>query len=400
VVERPDEIVYIGYTGGLGGEAAQMFELAAGVAARGRTASVFVPDLPGMSSFVEIYGGRPGLRVVTTPLIRFGGATQDPRRVLALLRPHRTAAILHIHTGDICIPRMTLLMLEALRPRNLFGTIHAALPEMTPGSARARYWASAVARRFRRIFCPSHQGRHTQTLYRVPEDKLVTIHNGVYVERYAHGNAAVARRRLGLEDEVPLVVTTSRLHPQKRPLDALEAFRRVVVGRGTVGESPRPHLVFVGEGPLEADLRARTEQMGLNGWVHFVGRQENIPDWLAAATVWLFPSEAEHASLSLIEALAAGCAVAANLCPGNDEVLIPGENAFTANVGDVDTLAAALARLLGDPILRERLGTAGRATASRFTQDVMVERYLACYDEALTESVRSAAGARHMRGTV
>ena len=371
------EIVYIGYTGGLGGEAMQMFELASGVAERGWNVTVVVPEMPGLERWVAAYGSRPNMRVVTTPHIIFDTGMQRPADVLSHLKPYVNAPFLHLHTGDICLPRLTTIALEWLRPRRAFVTIHAALPEMMIGSPRARYWASATRRLFRAVFCPSEQGRQTQLSYGVAPDRAVTIHNGVDVAHYAAGNAAAARARLGVGPEIPLIVATSRLHPQKRPWDALDAFARIA--QEPLSGGAAAHLVFVGDGPLEKELREQTARLALTDRVHFVGLQTNIPDWLAAATVWLFPSQAEHASLSLLEALSAGCAVVATHCPGNDEALRDGENALTADIGDTATLAIGLRRLLNDSDLRAYLGAAGRQTAARFSREIMVDGYIAAY---------------------
>src|SRR5262249_40366975 len=117
--------------------------------------------------------------------------------------------------------------------------------------------------------------------------------------------------------------------------------------------------------------------------VHFAGYRPDVPDWLAAATVWLLPTEAENFSLSVLEALAAGCPILSTLCPGNDEVLVAGENALIHPIADVEGLAIGLRRLITDDGLRSRLSGNARRTAQRFTIERMVERYASCYAERI-----------------
>jgi len=367
------DVVFIGYVGGLGGEAIQPLELASGLAARGARVTMVVPALPKVADALHVYRDRPGLTLIETPLIRYDTFAQNPSDVLKLLAPLRSAPVLHLHTGDIALPRMTLFALEALRPRHVFATIHCANEEMAHGGGRARYWASAANRLFQKIICPSAHGRRTQIGYGVRDDKSVTIYNGVDVARYAGGDGAGPRRALHIADDTPLVVFTSRLHEQKRPLDALNAFALVA------GEFRSAHFALVGDGPLEQACRARVRELGLEARVHFVGHQNNVPDWLAASTVWALPSDAENFSLAVIEALAAGCAVVANWCRGNDEILKPGENALTAPVGDVAAFADGLRRLLATPDLRARLRTSAQATAQNFSRDKMVDMHELCY---------------------
>ena len=124
--------------------------------------------------------------------------------------------------------------------------------------------------------------------------------------------------------------------------------------------------------------------------IHFVGYQQNVPDWLAAATVWILPTESENFSLAVLEALAAGCPVLSTRCQGNDEVLVAGQNALTVGVGDRDALTAGLRRLLSESDLRQRLRLAARDTARNYDKEYMVDQYARCYDEALQQANRES----------
>jgi len=183
------------------------------------------------------------------------------------------------------------------------------------------------------------------------------------------------RQELGLDAHAPLAVFTSRLEAQKRPLDALKGFARLKT------ELPAAHLAFVGDGSLEGELRRHVAAENLADRVHFAGYRLDVPDWLAAATVWLLPTEAENFSLSVLEALAAGAPILSTLCLGNDEVLVADENAVIHPIGDVEALALGLRRIIFDDGLRSRLSENAMRTAERFTIERMVQRYASCYEE-------------------
>jgi glycosyltransferase involved in cell wall biosynthesis len=194
---------------------------------------------------------------------------------------------------------------------------------------------------------------------------------------------------LGVGPDVPLVLFCSRIDTQKRPLEAVAIFAAVAA------DHPDALLVFVGGGELEAHVTAEAERLGVADRVRLVGYQTNVPDWLAAATVWLLPTERENFSVAVLEALAAGCAVVSTTCRGNDEVLVDGHNALTFAVGDVAAASRAVDRLLGDPALRQALGAEGRRTVTAYTADQMVERYCAVYArEAATPAVLRPTAAR------
>jgi glycosyltransferase involved in cell wall biosynthesis len=351
----------------------QMLDLATGMAARGHCVKLVLPELETSVSLAQLCRER-GLPVDRTPLIRSDAwrAKQNPINLLRLFRTYR-APILHLHTGNDCLPRLVLLTMRLLRIPRGFATIHSPYKTLKPSDARARAWAYAAPRTLQQILCPSQHSRRTQISYGVPSELVRTIYNSVDLKRFSRGHASLPRKVLGLGPETPLIVFSSRLELQKRPFDALEAFRRVAAN------DRKPHLVFVGRGALEPELRAAVQQNGLTGRVHFAGFQTNIPDWLAAATVWFLPTESENFSIAILEALAAGCPILSTLCQGNDEVLEQGSNALTTAVGDVEAQAVALQRLLRESALRQSLSAAARESARRYSVENMVEEYSRAY---------------------
>jgi glycosyltransferase involved in cell wall biosynthesis len=259
-----------------------------------------------------------------------------------------------------------------------FATLHSPYDTVPPGSERALAWASAVEHLLHAIVCPSEHARQKQIRNGVPAERVRTIRNGIDTSRCAGGDGQAARRLLGVELETPLLVFTSRLDRQKRPLDALTVFRNVAA------EFPSLHLVYVGTGEQEETVRECAAKAGLSDRVHLMGFRSDIPDWLAAATIWILPTEAESFSLSVLEALAAGCPILSTLCPGNNEVLRDGDNSLLTAVGDTEAQTRALRRLLADADVRKTLGEAARRAAERFRLESMIESYADLYQLALS----------------
>jgi glycosyltransferase involved in cell wall biosynthesis len=367
------DIAYIGFVLGHGGDALQMLSLATGMRDRGAGVRILVPEVPSSVSFAKRCESI-GVRCERTPLINvtMEGARQNPMSVARLLRSV-DEPIVHFHTGNSCLPRVLMLNLLALRYRRSFVTLQSPYETIEPGGMRARFWVAAGRRRLAAVVSPSDHGSRLQLRCGMPASLVTTIRNSIDVEAMGKGDPGVVRRQLGLGDDVPLVVFTSRLDGQKRPVEAVRIFA------GIAADHPAAQLVFVGIGDEHDLVVAEATQLGLADRIRMMGYQTNVPDWLAASTVWLLPTERENFSVAVLEAMAAGCPVLSTTCQGNDEVLVDNVNARTFAVGDVAAGQAALRDLLDSASERRRLGDAARRAAASFSVDHMVDQYRLLY---------------------
>lgn len=170
----------------------------------------------------------------------------------------------------------------------------------------------------------------------------------------------------------PLIVTVGTLERQRGYdvlLDAARAWRHL---------DPLPLLVIAGEGPERGALQRRIEGEGLP--VRLVGRRDDVPQMLAAADLVVLPSSWESRSVLAQEALHARVPLVATAVGGIPELV--GDAATLVPYGDAEALATAVARLLADPALRERLKDKGTAQAATWpTEDETVTQVLSVYDE-------------------
>ena len=143
-------------------------------------------------------------------------------------------------------------------------------------------------------------------------------------------------------------------------------------------------LLLVGEGERRAALEARIAAHGLADRAVLLGEQRDLAPFFAACDVFVLPSteRAEAFGIVQLEAMAAGKpVVSTRLGTGVDWVNVDGTTGVTVPPGDAAALRAALARLLADPQLRTRLGTAGRRRVEeRFTTAQAGAAVLAVYE--------------------
>ncbi|MCX4726880.1 glycosyltransferase family 4 protein [Streptomyces sp. NBC_01020] len=192
----------------------------------------------------------------------------------------------------------------------------------------------------------------------VREDRIHVVHIGADTELWAP-DPAVA--------EVPgrIVTTSSADVPLKGLIHLVEALAKLRT------EHPAAHLVVVGRRAEDGPVAQAIERYGLDGAVRFVKgiSDEELVDLVRGAQIACVPSLYEGFSLPAAEAMATGTPLVATTGGAIPEVTgADGETCLAVPPGDAGALAGALSRLLADPVLRTRLGAAGRERVlARFT---------------------------------
>jgi glycosyltransferase involved in cell wall biosynthesis len=203
-----------------------------------------------------------------------------------------------------------------------------------------------------------------------------TIPHGIPVEEYRNPSISreAWRRKEGFALEDVLFVCVARLRPQKNHELLVESF-----ARGPASD-PRSHLLLVGTGDLEPQVKERVEALSLRGRVHFLGVRADISETLNAADVYVQSSDWEGSSLSSMEAMAAGKPVVCTAVGGVPEVVGDGGGGFLVPPRDPGTLAQAMKYLLENPEVRMSMGRASaRRAVEHFDLKVMTEAYEELY---------------------
>lgn len=228
-----------------------------------------------------------------------------------------------------------------------------------------------VARRLPKIITVSEAARNDVAReFRVPASRISVIHNGVDTDLFSPTETVpkISGR---------IVTTASADAPLKGLSFLIEAVAKLRTERDDA------HLVVVGKAAPDGVVAAALDRFGVRDHVSF----ENGIGWdrlvrlYREAEVAVVPSLYEGFSLPAIEAMACGTALVATDGGALPEVVGgDGESALVAAAGDAGALASAIARLLDDPGLRDRIGNTGRQRVlERFTwraaAEATVERY-------------------------
>jgi rhamnosyl/mannosyltransferase len=306
----------------------------------------------------------------------------------------RGVDVLHLHTPN---PTLTLALDALPRLPPLFITHHSDVIRQRVAGMLFRPFEALAYARARRVLATSEAYVPGSPLLRLFRGKVRALPLGIDLAPFLEpsGAAREAEARWRAEGG-PLWLMVGRLVYYKGLFTALEALTRVP-GR----------LVVVGEGPLRAEARERARTLGVESrvtWAGYLAPDELAGAYRAATALW-FPGNArsEAYGLSQVEAMASGLPVLNTAIPhsGVPWVSQDGLTGLTVPVGDASALAAAAKRLVEEPGLAERLGSAARARAvAEFRHDVMAARSLVLYAEALGRPVPAMALAPEARPQV
>lgn len=195
----------------------------------------------------------------------------------------------------------------------------------------------------------------------VPADRIHVIANGITT---ASVPANAAGRPLRT------ILTVANLRPEKAHDVLLRAAAQLAPSH------PQLRFVIAGGGPREAELRALSSSLGLDGCVEFLGHVEDVPALLAQADAFVLPSRSEAFPNAAMEAMAAGLPVVASAVGGLLDLIEPGRNGLLVEAGDAGALAGAIASLARDRALATRLGSTAREdVVQRYSFDRMVRAF-------------------------
>jgi glycosyltransferase involved in cell wall biosynthesis len=117
------------------------------------------------------------------------------------------------------------------------------------------------------------------------------------------------------------------------------------------------HLHLIGEGPLEAELRAMCADLDVKNSVTFLGGRSDVENLLGTYDVFVFSTTRDEGfGIALIEAMAAGLPIVASDVPATREVLSDGLAGVLVPPGDESAMAEAVMSLMAAPDAARALG--------------------------------------------
>jgi glycosyltransferase involved in cell wall biosynthesis len=309
----------------------------------------------------------PRLEALGVRCHRLGGADpRDPRWVARLARLVRDERIdvVHIHSPYVAALARPALRALPHRPAVVYTEHNSA-----DCYGRATRWSNLSTYPLDDARFAVSSAARDSTPPRLRGRTEVLVH-GVDVSSIAAQAdlRRAARVGLGIEDDELLVAIVANLRAAKAYPVLLEAAVRVV------DADDRVRFVSMGQGPLEGELHALRDALGLGDRFAFLGFTPEPTRVMAGVDVLVLSSDVEGLPVSVMEAKALGLPVVATAVGGLPEMVRDGVDGLLVPRRDPSALADALLRLLGDDELRAAMGAASAASAARFDATAAVQR--------------------------
>jgi glycosyltransferase involved in cell wall biosynthesis len=242
-----------------------------------------------------------------------------------------------------------------------------------------RLLAALRYRPFRKIIAISEAISRVLQEHDVDASRIEVIRSAVDTAQFEDApNCDVIRSEFGIPAQALVLGAAGQLIPRKGHRYLLQAVA------GLKQRYPTLRLVIFGDGYLGTQLRDQAASLGLGDTVQFAGFRDDLDDYMGCFDIFVHPALAEGLGVTTLKAAAAGVPVVGFDAGGLPEAIIDGETGILVPPEDVDALQDAIATLVDDQELRQRLGTAGRKRMqSEFSIDTMVARHISLYESVL-----------------
>ena len=224
---------------------------------------------------------------------------------------------------------------------------------------------------------------HEQQVFEA--DKIVTIPNGINIERFGETAGPRTRPLDQVKDVTKLLVgMVGHLAPIKGQEDFVRAAAIVAAERTDVD------FIIAGEdkarsGEHRAAIESLIAQFKLNARIQLLGWLNDVRGLLGSLDLFVSPSRSEPFGLVIVEAMASGVPVVATMSEGANEIIEDGVTGRLVPLEDPDALAKAIKDLLADPAERQRLSVNALDVVQRYSLERMVDATERLYLDVLAD---------------
>ena len=257
---------------------------------------------------------------------------------------------------------------------DLYANTWMNLPQPTADAIMRQVWPS-FCDYSDLVITPSESVRQVMLEFGVRKP-IEVIENGLKLQPFYQPSNPRTKTDLGIPETAVLMTYVGRVSPEKSLETVIEQY---AIARDIV---PNLHLMIIGKGPSEEELQFQAKQTGFGDQIHFTGpvHFDDVPNYMAAADLFVTASVSEVHPLTVIEAMAAGNPIVAVSSPGIVDTVETGKTGILTTRPN-GGLAAAMVGLALNEKQRQEMSVAALEASKRYNIERTIDRTLSLYQQ-------------------
>lgn len=229
-----------------------------------------------------------------------------------------------------------------------------------------------LLRRFDSVICVSRPVQLELKKWGVKSESIFVVYNGINIARFRKNKKCgnQIRYHLGIDDSDIIIGFVGRICREKGISVLMEC--AVTIHEKFSGT----HFVFVGDGPLIAELENKKADYN-----HFVGVQSDMPAYYSAFDIFILPSLTEGLPMVVLEAMASGLPVVASMVGSIPDVVKDQQTGYLVRPSSREDIDSALEKLIYSPLQAQKMGENGcERVKQHFSSEKMIRQYISIYE--------------------
>jgi len=241
-------------------------------------------------------------------------------------------------------------------------------------SLRAFYANSCDA-----VIAPTENVKNSLLKYKV-KTPIFILPSGIDLDRFSRADNEIIRKKYNIDEDKIVLLTVSRLGPEKNILFLLKSFKKISL------KNPGVYFIIVGDGPSKKELEKGSNKLGLKDRTIFTGGidWQEIPSFYKAADIFLFSSLTETQGLVIAEAMASGLPIVAVKAFGIKDVVINRENGILTS-NNIDEFSKGVIELINKEELREKFSEKSKKIVKNFSSEKTTEKLINLYKRLIIQ---------------
>ncbi|MBM7584326.1 N-acetyl-alpha-D-glucosaminyl L-malate synthase BshA [Bacillus pakistanensis] len=213
-----------------------------------------------------------------------------------------------------------------------------------------------------------------------PDKDIHTVYNFIDEREYHYVDSSHLRKEYRILEDEKVIIHVSNFRGVKRVQDVVKTFKNIQ-------DHLPAKLLLVGDGPEKTIICQLVKELGIEGRVLLLGKQDNLEELYSISDLKLLLSAKESFGLVALEAMACGVPCIGTNVGGIPEVIFDGVNGYICPFGDIEEISKKAIALLADKKLYKKLSNGALETArERFHSNKIVEQYETIYYDLINES--------------